>query len=200
MLVVRGLVAFRAAFPEVSESRIAGEFADGTALSNGGERLALTGPVGESLIDFSYGTSAPWPDSADGGGYSLTLAEPVSPGSMLPDPALAENWKASARPGGTPGTADAAPSDLLGQFLGSPLIVEPDAASGKVFISFIRNPGTAHLTFGFETSQDLGHWESAVLELSSETPLADGSTRLVYLWQEAENSFRYLRLRISRRK
>ncbi|MEZ5329973.1 MAG: lamin tail domain-containing protein [Verrucomicrobiales bacterium] len=198
VIVVRDLAAFRTAFPEVPESLVAGEFADGTALSNGGERIALTGPVGESLIDFTYGTSAPWPDSADGEGYSLTLAEPVSAGSILPDPALAANWKASARPGGTPGTAEAAPSDLLAQFLGSALIIEPAPASGKVSISFIRNPDTVDLTFGFETSLDLGDWRSAALELSSETPLADGSTRLVYLWQEAENLFQYLRLRVSR--
>ena len=55
-------------------------------LSNGGERIALLGPLGETLQDFVFNNSAPWPAAADGGGPSLEIIDPLS------DPSKPSNW------------------------------------------------------------------------------------------------------------
>jgi hypothetical protein len=73
-----------------------------TRLANGGERLRLESALGETITDLSYGDSAPWPVAADGGGESLVFIDSAAD----TDPALGENWRASALPGGSPGTAD----------------------------------------------------------------------------------------------
>jgi hypothetical protein len=70
----------------------------GANLSNGGERITLVGPIGETLQDFTYQDNAPWPTSPDGGGRSLEIIDPLG------DPTDPANWRASAAPGGSPGT------------------------------------------------------------------------------------------------
>src|SRR4029079_2993521 len=67
-------------------------------LSNGGERVALLGPNGETLQDFIYDDVAPWPTSPDGFGASLETINPLG------DPTSSANWRASAAVGGSPGT------------------------------------------------------------------------------------------------
>jgi hypothetical protein len=72
----------------------------GTAnLGNAGERVTLLGPNGETLQDFSYDDTAPWPTSPDGDGPSLEII------NALADPANPANWRASALAGGSPGSA-----------------------------------------------------------------------------------------------
>jgi hypothetical protein len=73
----------------------------GANLSNGGERIKLVGPFGETLQDFTYHDSAPWPTSPDGDGHSLEIIDPLG------DPTSAANWRASAARGGSPGTSGA---------------------------------------------------------------------------------------------
>jgi hypothetical protein len=76
----------------------------GANLSNGGERITLIGPFGETLQDFTYHDSAPWPTSPDGAGHSLEIIDPLG------DPTNPINWRASTAPGGSPGTASAPPT------------------------------------------------------------------------------------------
>jgi hypothetical protein len=66
-------------------------------LSNGGERIALVGPLGEVLQDFVYDDAAPWPAQAGGGGYSIEIIDPLG------DPENPSNWRASHYYGGSPG-------------------------------------------------------------------------------------------------
>lgn len=75
-------------------------------LANGGERITLAGPDGATLISLSYSDRLPWPTTPDGGGFSLV---PVNP-NFNPDPNSAENWRASAAPGGSPGADDPSPA------------------------------------------------------------------------------------------
>jgi hypothetical protein len=49
-----------------------------------------------AVVDFSYDDKPPWPAAADGMGASLVLRNP----SAFPDHGKAENWVASAVPGG----------------------------------------------------------------------------------------------------
>lgn len=92
----------------------------GANLSNGGERIVLLGPLGETLQDFSYDDVLPWPTAADGGGSSLEIIDPVG------DPTLAGNWRASFYAGGSPGTDGAPPPPLAGDYDGSDTVDEAD--------------------------------------------------------------------------
>lgn len=75
---------------------------DSNKLSNNGERLVLNDASGTPIADFNWSHTAPWPDSADGEGYSLVFMCPASN-----DPALPQSWRTSALLGGNPGADDA---------------------------------------------------------------------------------------------
>jgi len=66
-------------------------------LSNSGETLRLRNNNGRLMDAMSYSDQAPWPVAADGSGGSLAKKERFSASSR------AENWRVSARVGGTPG-------------------------------------------------------------------------------------------------
>jgi hypothetical protein len=65
-------------------------------LDNNGERLQLVDGT-NTIFDFTYGTSSPWPSAPDGNGPSL---EPINPNGNL---TVATNWQASSVFGGSPG-------------------------------------------------------------------------------------------------
>jgi hypothetical protein len=100
-------------------------------LSNGGETITLVGPQG-ALQSITYGDSAGWPTSPDGGGKSLEIIDPFGAPS---DP---RNWRASYYQGGSPGTD------------GAPPIVAGDAnndgdVNGSDFLAWQRGLGTTPL-------------------------------------------------------
>lgn len=99
ILLVGDLIAFEKEFG--SGFNIAGAF-EGN-LANSGETISLARADGTVIQSFTYSDSAPWPVEADGDGFSLTLTVP----ECAPDHNLAFNWRASLRPGGSPGTTDA---------------------------------------------------------------------------------------------
>jgi hypothetical protein len=72
-------------------------------LDNGGERIVLVDAGGDTLASFRYNDKNPWPESADGKGYSLILQKNDEP----PQYDNAANWRASYRIHGSPGIADA---------------------------------------------------------------------------------------------
>ncbi len=72
-------------------------------LSNGGENFKLSYGAGPPIIEFVYEDKEPWPEPADGDGFSLVLIDPES----LPDHSIATNWRISQQVGGSPGTDDA---------------------------------------------------------------------------------------------
>jgi hypothetical protein len=80
-------------------------------LSNGGERIALFGPLGEVLQDFSYDDAGGWPTLPDGGGKSLEIIDPLG------DPSSETNWRASYYTGGSPGS-EGLPPAIEGDFNG----------------------------------------------------------------------------------
>ncbi len=96
-VLVRNLARFSVA--NLTVTNLIGDYG-GDQLANDGERLALSGPLDEPVFDFRY--EASWEPLADGGGYSLVLANPRAQG----DPALAASWKRSAQLGGSPGAPD----------------------------------------------------------------------------------------------
>lgn len=71
-------------------------------LSNGGETIMLSSPQGTEILSVKYNDKAPWPEIADGIGFSLALINELS----TVDANLPENWSASATVHGTPGAAN----------------------------------------------------------------------------------------------
>jgi hypothetical protein len=94
VLVVKNLDAFEARYG--FGLPIAGEYTG--RLSNAGEHIKLVDAGGETLLEFTYGTQAPWPALADGSGPSLEIID------VTADPALGENWQVSNLDGGSPGS------------------------------------------------------------------------------------------------
>ncbi|MCA9262740.1 MAG: lamin tail domain-containing protein, partial [Planctomycetales bacterium] len=102
-VVVRSEASFVARYG-AGAARILGEFTSGQ-LSNGGERVTLATADGMEFASVDYRDSAPWPESADGLGASLELAD----SSALASPSVNGHlrlWRGSTVPGGTPGMAN----------------------------------------------------------------------------------------------
>ncbi|MCI0538905.1 MAG: lamin tail domain-containing protein, partial [Verrucomicrobiales bacterium] len=86
--------AFAARYPD---ARVNGYF--NRALANGGEKLTLRNAEGRTITSVEYNDENGWPLPADGRGPSLELLDPDG------DPNDPASWRASALPGGSPGTA-----------------------------------------------------------------------------------------------
>ncbi len=95
LVAVSNLDAFAGRY-ETTGIAIAGVYSGN--LGNGGERLALTGPFGEILLDFAYDDG--WYAETDGGGYSLELIDPLAPADTWSEKA---SWRASREVLGSPG-------------------------------------------------------------------------------------------------
>jgi hypothetical protein len=71
VLVVANRPAFVARYGGAVAARVAGEFAGGTSLSNGGERVSIVGFDGTVISAVNYDDRDPWPEEPDGDGPSL---------------------------------------------------------------------------------------------------------------------------------
>ncbi|MBN1669923.1 MAG: chitobiase/beta-hexosaminidase C-terminal domain-containing protein [Kiritimatiellae bacterium] len=107
LLAATNEAAFRAEYPGVSGGvRVFGPYAG--RLSDGGESVRLLRPdepdpegVPYILVDrVVYNDDSPWPENADGGGFSLERQAADAYGND------SANWTASTAPGGTPGLAN----------------------------------------------------------------------------------------------
>jgi hypothetical protein len=111
---------------------VAAGYADDN-LSNGGEPVALVGPLGQIIQSFSFDDADGWPTAADGNGKSLEIIDPFG------DPASPANWRASFYRGGSPGTSGEAPA-VAGDF-------DADAdVDGADFLAWQRGLGRPQLT------------------------------------------------------
>ena len=96
IVVVRDLNAFESRYGDIT--RVTGQYGPDN-LSNGGENIKLSYGAGVAIQEFRYLDDEPWPQGADGEGFSLVLLNPES----VPDHSLAENWIISSGIGGSPG-------------------------------------------------------------------------------------------------
>ncbi len=124
LVLVKKFAAFGLRYPGVTN--VAGMY-DGN-LSNGGERIALFGPLQEPVFDFQYSDS--WQTNADGLGRSLVLVNELTPPDLFGDDG---SWKASAQNGGSPGVAEPTSPNLL-----------ITLAAGILTIQSVGLPGTAY--------------------------------------------------------
>ncbi|MCP5519600.1 MAG: CotH kinase family protein [Verrucomicrobiales bacterium] len=202
LVVARNPAAFAVRYPAAPTPT--GPF-DGR-LGNDGERLVLRDAAGEVLRDFTYNDRQPWPEAADGEGFSLVLIRPET----NPDHAQPANWRASMQTGGKPGEADTnhfvgePAADLNGN--GRPDFLDyalgPEAAGEvaplsamllpltidgveDVYLAFAcpRDPAAddARLTFEVAPSVE-GPWRRAEIafELLDEIPVAPRMIRSVW--------------------
>ena len=184
------------------------QFLNASALSNGGERIVLSGPGGVVIKDFTYGDSAPWPASADGLGRSLVLIAPRT-NPELNDPF---HWRPSTAPGGNPGASDALPApaiplgdddgdgwpNLLEYAAAMPVAPATLDATGHLTLAFTRNLAADDAIYLVETSGDLQTWNggAAVERVSQANPV--GATA-VETWRvvapASGNGKQFIRLR-----
>ncbi|HWB04418.1 MAG TPA: lamin tail domain-containing protein [Verrucomicrobiales bacterium] len=99
VLVVKSTAAFESVY--ATGKPIAGQFANLSSLSNGGEEIRLDDATGSTIRNLTYDDIAPWPATADGGG-SIVLIAPLT----NPDHTLPQNWRASMTPAGNPAGDD----------------------------------------------------------------------------------------------
>ena len=74
----------------------------GGKLSNGGERITLFSPSGDTIVSVKYNDKEPWPTAADGSGFSLV----PDTDQLNVDWNDGTNWRASSVVGGTPNAKD----------------------------------------------------------------------------------------------
>ena len=98
LLLVNNIQAFQSRYG--GGIPVAGEFSGN--LDNDGEQLLAVGPGGSIVLNLIYNDAAPWPESADGDGFSLILIDSGSPS----DPDLPASWRTSVSLNGNPGEDD----------------------------------------------------------------------------------------------
>jgi hypothetical protein len=200
VLVVRNLAATAAAHG--TQLPVAGAFAEGSALSNNGERLKLEDANNDTILEFTYDDAAPWPVAADDG-CSLVLVAPFT----NPDPSRAAHWRASTRLGGSPGGSDTVPPpaaptadanrngepDLIDYALGNDLGLSPlsptlawapNSVGGGTGWRFSHpfSIGADAVSLSVHVSTNLLVWEDGTvhLELLERRPLGDGREWVVW--------------------
>lgn len=154
VLVVRNQAAFE--FRYGTGLPITGEYGV-TKLRNSSDQIIITAANLSSIKDFSYFDATPWPTSADGGGASLHLVNPVA-NPTHGDPA---SWRSGGSPGlsGTVPFTGSSSEEFLEYALGeaSP---EVKHVGSDLFFSFSMNPSSEGLEYIVETSTDLLSWQT----------------------------------------
>lgn len=158
----------------VGTANIAGEYTGN--FRNSGEHVRLEAADDSAIADFTYGDGSPWPESADGHGYSLIFA-----GS---NPANPFAWRSSTDLGGNPGSGNSTPfsgnpAQLLSYALAGPTVPLLDV--GGFLLSVPLNLSADDAVVVAEFSEDLVNWtEATSLDLMSRLNNGDGTETLVF--------------------
>lgn len=150
-------------------------------LGNDGDTLTLTTAANAPLFSLNYTDAAPWPDSADGDGYSLVLTDPANPTAPI-------SYRTSTASGGNPGGTDtgtpfagAALADadhddlasLLEHFLatsdqtnGLAAITHGRTVDGRATLTFTRRLSADDLRYSVKVSTDLVNWSATATRAS----------------------------------
>ncbi len=152
-----------------SAVRVLGEFDGGTRLSNGGETVTLLDIAGDIIASVSYSDEDPWPEEADGEGYSL-----VHDGA---------EWRLSQEKGGSPGSAGRA--NLIDAALASsPIIVTTDSGNRHLVVE--RWSRMEDVVLSLQVSSDLKTWTTLSDDPALLVPIDDLRERLEWMLPAAE--------------
>lgn len=138
-LVVKNASAFRSRYGNAFNSMIAGTYTK--SLSDSGDHILLQGPIGQTIMDFSYNNT--WYPQTDGQGFSLVIIDPNQSTALWGDKS---GWRASTNPNGDPG------QDIAGL-----------ATNAVVVNEVMANPQTPNQTWveiknATAAPIDLSHW------------------------------------------
>jgi hypothetical protein len=122
VLVVETQAVFEAVYG--TGHNIAGEFAAGSALNNGGEEIVLRDAAGREIHDFDYND---WYPATDGRGASLCIIDPAATNLNLWDEKT--GWQASAN-AGNPGADSPANVVANGAIVINEILTHTDEADG----------------------------------------------------------------------
>ena len=210
IVIVKDLFAFRAAYG--TEVPVAGIY-DGN-LDDGGELITFSSAAagGTTLDSFTYDGALPWPQGADGGGYSLARVLPANSAASQP-----EAWRNSTTIGGNPAGSDAVSftgvaasdgdSDALPALVEHALGTNPTSntsgpgvlvagvdLTGRLTLTFPHNLLAEDVSCLCETSDDLITWTPAEMV----TRVVSGSMASE-MWRSAttSSSAQYIRLRVT---
>jgi hypothetical protein len=139
-LVVKNLDAFQSRYGHSFDASIAGAYTT-KSLSNTGDNIRLEGPVGQTILDFSYDNS--WLPQTDGEGFSMVIVDPNAPASTWGDK---DSWRASKSIDGDP-TTDV-PNLLPNAVVVNEVLANP-ATPNQTWIEIHNNTGA---------SIDLSNW------------------------------------------
>jgi hypothetical protein len=137
LVLVRNPQVFLSRYPWVTN--IAGQYS-GT-LNQPNEELCLEGALQEPILDFSFDPQ--WYPATDGAGLSLVIRNEYAPFYTWTNPA---SWRASSRPGGSPGQPDPPPPGLLPAVLVNEALSHPKAPA--VDSIELYNPDAGPATIG----------------------------------------------------
>ena len=219
-IVVSDAAAFQARYGAGLAGGIAGQFGAESNLSNNGERILILGIDGTPVKEFTYDDMAPWPEAADGDGFSLVLISPDS----APDHNNAASWTVGVS-GGTPGTGENTTSfvgdpnadndnDGLSAFAEYALgTFETDSTSGPGVIqvrvdgggdlrmTFPKNTAAGDVIFTVEISTNLQDWASGDrVSLVEEVSTGPGRSEVTYQSALPDATEVYMRLRMTQRQ
>ena len=189
---------------------VAGVYFD--RLGNDGDTLTLATATNVPLISLNYGDAAPWPDSADGDGYSLVLANAALP-------TAAASWRTSTALHGNPGASDAtaftgnaladADTDGLPALLehllatsdtnpasGISTVIAGRTADGRATLTFPRRLSADDLACTVEVSADLQTWTTAATRTAH---FNQGNGTATETWTaDTASAPQFMRLRVTR--
>jgi len=113
-VLVRDTAAFAARYQvgrRAVSVNVAGQYSG--RLDNTGERIRLQDAAGRTILDFTYKDQ--WRSLSDGGGFSLTIIDPVNPDTYSWNEK--DSWRLSTYSGGSPGSDDSgtipSPGDIM---------------------------------------------------------------------------------------
>lgn len=145
-------------------------------LNNGGERIRLGNPDGDTVSMMLFDNNPPWPEMADGFGYSLVPVEfnPVG------DQNGPQNWRASHQVGGSPGRDDTETTSREEHFASSPEYIlgqnYPNPFSDLTHIQYVLpEPVYVELSVYNLVGQKLAVLESGVKNSGSHLVSWDGT-------------------------
>jgi hypothetical protein len=102
LVLARNIAQFSAKYPTIVPFA---QYGPAYSLNNAGEQIRLLDAGGNPFFTVSYDDAAPWPLTADGGGYSVV---PTNPNGFT-NPNEGAEWRASLVIGGSPGASDSPP-------------------------------------------------------------------------------------------